>query len=138
LLQRINPGYDPNRILTFQLLGGRAATPAQQGAITQEIERRLRAISGVQAVTTSFPFPLAGDYSTIRWGTEEALADNTKYQAVDWQMVRPGYFEMMKTPLLAGRTFTPADTDRTRNLVVVDQFLAAKASPHQPAWDDGS
>ena len=84
-------------------------------------------------MTTSFPFPLSGNYSTIRWGTEEALADNTKYQAVDWQMVRPGYFEMMRTPVLEGRTFTEADNDPKRNLVVVDQFLAAKAFPGQSA-----
>jgi putative ABC transport system permease protein len=132
-LQRINPGFDPSRLLTFQLLGGRRAQPAELGAITQDIESRLRAIHGVQGVTTSFPFPLSGNYSTIRWGTEEALADNTKYQAVDWQMVRPGYFEMMRTPVLEGRTFTEADNDPKRNLVVVDQFLAAKAFPGQSA-----
>jgi putative ABC transport system permease protein len=48
-------------------------------------------------------------------------------------MVRPGYFETMKTPLLAGRTFARADNDPMRNVVVVDQLLAAKAFPNQPA-----
>jgi putative ABC transport system permease protein len=132
-LQRIDPGYDPNRMLTFQLLGGRTGPPAQRGAIARDLESRLAAIPGVQGVTGSFPFPLSGNYSTIRWGTEDALADNTKYQAVDWQLVRPGYFEMMKTPLLDGRTFTEADNDPSRKVVVVDQFLAAKAFPKQSA-----
>jgi hypothetical protein len=40
---------------------------------------------------------------------------------------------MMKTPLLEGRTFTETDNDPKRNLVVVDQFLAAKAFPGQSA-----
>jgi putative ABC transport system permease protein len=132
-LQRINPGFDSDRMLTFQLLGGRGGPPAQRGAIAGQIEAALRALPGVQDVTTAFPFPLTGGYSTIRWGTEDALADNTKYQAVDWQMVRPGYFAMMKTPLLEGRTFTAADNDPGRNLVVVDQLLAAKAFPNQSA-----
>jgi len=35
--------------------------------------------------------------------------------------------------LLAGRTFTEADNAPDRNLVVVDQFLAAKAFPHESA-----
>src|SRR5207248_10082379 len=35
--------------------------------------------------------------------------------------------------LLDGRTFTSADNDPARNLVVVDQFLAAKAFPNQSA-----
>jgi predicted permease len=132
-LQRIDPGFNPRRLLTFQLLGGRPGPPEHRAARGRQLEARLRAIPGVESVTASFPFPLGGDFSTIRWGLEEALADNSKFQAVDWQIVRPGYFEAMGTPLLFGRTFTDADSDPKRNLVVVDQALAAKAFPNQPA-----
>jgi predicted permease len=132
-LQRIDPGFDPRGLLTFQLLGGRPGPAPQRAAVAKQIEERLRVIPGVQHVTASFPFPLGGGFSTIRWGTEEALADNTKYQAVDWQLVRPGYFATMRTRLLAGRTFTDADNDPARNLVVVDQVLAAKAFPNESA-----
>ncbi len=132
-LQRINPGYDTTNLLTFQLLGGRPGPPAQRDANTRQIQDRLHAIPGVENVTASFPFPLAGDFSTIRWGTEDALADNSKYQAVEWQVVRPGYFEALRIPLLDGHTFTDADNDPTRNVVVVDQMLAEKAFPHQSA-----
>ena len=132
-LQRIDPGFDPRGLLTFQLLGGRPGPPEQRQAAGNQLADRFRAIPGVESVTASFPFPLSGNFSTIRWGLEEALADNSKYQAVDWQLVRPGYFEAMKTPLLFGRTFTEADNDPKRNLVVVDPILAAKAFPNQPA-----
>ena len=132
-LQRIDPGFDPRGLLTFQLLGGRPGPPAERAELTRQIEERLRAIPGVERVTASFPFPLAGGFSAIRWGTEEALADNSKYQAVDWQIVRPGYFDTLRTRLLAGRTFTEADSDPRRNLVVVDQMLAAKAFPNESA-----
>ena len=128
-LRRVDPGFDPNGLLTFQLLGGRRTTQQQSVAVQQQLEDRLRALPGVVGVTASNPFPLAGGFSTIRWGLEEALTDNTKYQAVDWQVVRPGYFETMRTPLVTGRTFTGADNDPTRNLVVVDTMLAAKAFP---------
>jgi len=98
-----------------------------------QIQKRLRAITGVQGVAASFPFPLAGGFSPIRWGTEEALSDPGKFQAVDFQIVLPGYFESMRTPLVAGRTFTDADNVAGRNLVVIDQQLADKAFPHQSA-----
>jgi putative ABC transport system permease protein len=39
----------------------------------------------------------------------------------------------MRTPLVSGRTFTEADNDPRRNLVVVDTMLAAKAFPIEPA-----
>jgi predicted permease len=132
-LQRIDPGFDATNLLTFQLLGGRGGPAPQRAAYTREIKDRLQSISGVEQATASFPFPLAGDFSTIRWGTEDALSDNTKYQAVDWQCVLPGYFETLRTALLEGRTFTDADNDPGRNLVVVDQVLAAKAFPHESA-----
>jgi predicted permease len=131
-LQRVDPGFDPHGLLSFTLMGGRpGGPPAQRAAYTRQIEDGLRSIPGVRAVTASFPFPLTGDFSTIRWGTEQALADNTKYQAVDWQVVLPGYFVTLRTPLLEGRTFTEADNDPARNVVIVDPVLAAKAYPGQ-------
>jgi putative ABC transport system permease protein len=133
-LQRIDPGFDPRGLLTFQVLGGRPGQTAEQRQSTgKQLADRFYAIPGTQSVTASFPYPLSGNFSTIRWGLEEALADNSKYQAVDWQLVRPGYFEAMKTPLIFGRTFTEADNDPKRNLVVVDTILAGKAFPNQSA-----
>ena len=52
---------------------------------------------------------------------------------MSWQIVRPGYFDTLRTRLLAGRTFIEADNDPRRNLVVVDQVLAAKAFPNESA-----
>jgi putative ABC transport system permease protein len=132
-LQRVNPGFDSRGLLTFQLLGGRGGPPQQRGATSRQLEDHLRAIPGVEGVTAAFYFPLAGGFTPIRWGLEDALADTSKFQAVDWQMVRPGYFETMRVLLLAGRTFTDADNDPERTLVVVDELLAAKAFPNQPA-----
>jgi len=135
-LQRIDPGFDPRDLLTFQVLGvqNRAGKkPEERAAFVRQIEDRLRGITGVQSVAASFPFPLAGGFSPIRWGTEEALSDPGKFQAVDFQIVLPGYFEAMRTPLIAGRTFTDADNVPGRNLVVIDQLLADKAFPRQSA-----
>jgi putative ABC transport system permease protein len=132
-LQRINPGFDPHGLFTFQVLGNPGNAPEQRAVFTRQIQDHLRAIPGARSVTASFPFPLAGGFSPIRWGTEEALADATKFQAVDFQIVLPGYFETMRTPLLAGRTFTDADNAPGHNVVVIDQFLADKAFPRQSA-----
>jgi putative ABC transport system permease protein len=129
----VDPGFDPNGLLTFQLLGGLPGPAEQRTASQRQLEDRLRVIPGVIGVTASNPFPLAGNFSTIRWGLEDALTDSSKYQAVDWQIVRPGYFETIRTPLVSGRTFTEADNDPKRNLVVVDTMLAAKAFPNDQA-----
>ena len=132
-LQRIDLGFDPRGLLTLQVLGGGGNTQDQRAAFARQIEERLRAIPGVQGVTASYPFPLSGGFHPIRWGTGEALADASKFQAADDQTVLPGYFEVMHTPLLAGRTFTDADNEPGRNVVLIDQLLADKAFPHQSA-----
>jgi len=134
-LQRIHPGFDPNGVLTFNVLGvfqGRPK-PEQRAALMREIQERLRELPSVQNVTASTPFPLAGGFYPIRWGLEPALTDPSKFQAVDNQDVLPGYFETLRTPLLAGRTFTEADNAPDRKLAIVDQALAAKAFPNQSA-----
>jgi putative ABC transport system permease protein len=134
-LQQIDPGFDVHNLLTFQILGSPRGqkTPEERAAFIRRIEESLRAIPGVQYVTASYPFPLTGDFSPIRWGTEEAGKDPSRYQATDWQIVLPGYFEALRTPLLAGRTFTLDDNLPKRNYVIVDQMLANKAFPGQSA-----
>ena len=133
-LQHINPGYESDHLLTFFGLGGRRGPqPAARAAWVRDLASKLRAVPGVQSVTASTPFPLSGGYSPIRWGLEPALTDPSKFQAVDFQSVLPGYFDAVHTPLIAGRAFTDADNAADRNVVVVDQQLAAKAFPGQNA-----
>jgi putative ABC transport system permease protein len=69
----------------------------------------------------------------VRWGGREALEDPSKFQAADLQIVLPGYFEAMGTRLMAGRTFTEDDNTPDRQLLIVDQALAAKAFPNESA-----
>ncbi|MGA8088716.1 MAG: ABC transporter permease [Terracidiphilus sp.] len=134
-LQQIDPGFDPHHLLTFQLQGIRLnrKTPEQRAAFMHVITGQLKSIPGVQSATGSFPFPLTGEFSPIRWGTVDAARDPSRFQATDLQIVLPGYFETMRTPLLAGRTFTEEDNLPGRTDVVVDYALAAKAFPGQSA-----
>ncbi len=132
-LQRVNMGFDPNGLLTFQLLGNVGQTPQERDTFKRQLREQLNAIPGVKSVTASFPLPLAGGFSPIRWGGAEAQNDPSKFQAADLQVVLPGYFEAMGTKLIAGRTFTNDDSTPDRNLIIIDQALAAKAFPNDSA-----
>ncbi|MGB9466354.1 MAG: ABC transporter permease, partial [Candidatus Acidiferrum sp.] len=133
-LQRIDPGFNPHGLLTFQVQTDRfLQKPEERAVATRQLEERLRAIPGVQSVTAANPFPLTGGFSPIRWGTEEALSDASKFKAVDPLIVLPGYFETMGTALLDGRTFTDEDNQPGRTYVVVDKMLADRAYPGQSA-----
>jgi len=132
-IQRVDLGFEPRGLLTFQLLGNIGNTPQELGNFKRQLQQELSALPGVRSVTASFPLPLAGGFNPVRWGGAEAQADPSKFQAADIQIVLPGYFEAMGTRLIAGRTFTQDDNTPDRNLLIVDQALAAKAFPNESA-----
>jgi putative ABC transport system permease protein len=133
-LQRVDPGFDPHRLLTFQVAGNGGGDSTEKRAVfVRQLQDRLRAIPGVEDVAACDPFPLAGGFFPIRWGTEEALADAGKFQATDSEIVLPGYFETMRMRLLAGRFFSDSDNLPRRNVVVIDDVLANKAFHGQSA-----
>jgi putative ABC transport system permease protein len=130
-LQRTDPGYDPNGLLTFQA-NPRVRGDTARAAFMQTMRERLGAIPGVEAVTAADPLPLDGQFGTARWGTEDAAADPARFQQANIHVVLPGYFEAMRARLLAGRTFTEADNRPDVKVLIIDQRLAAKAFPDQP------
>jgi len=132
-IQRVDLGFDPRGLLTFQLLGNIGNTPEEAANFKRQLREQLGAIPGVRSVTASFPLPLAGGFSPVRWGGADAQSDPSKFKAADLQIVLPGYFEAMGTKLLAGRTFTQDDSNPDRNLLIIDQALAAKAFPNESA-----
>jgi putative ABC transport system permease protein len=121
-LRRIDPGFDPSRILTFRLTGGQGSSKLQ------DLRARFTALPGVEAVTSSNALPLAGGAPPLRWGGVNE-DPSTMAGAADNQTVLPGYFETLGTKLIAGRTFTEEDRDPARRVVVIDTILAAKAFP---------
>jgi putative ABC transport system permease protein len=133
-LQRVDPGYDANNVLTFFRPPARP-TLQQRADFMRQVAERLRAVPGVVSVAAAGPLPLDGGTQNIPWATEEAgSVDPAAFRQANFFYVTPGYFETMRTRLVAGRTFTEADnTADTSAKVVIDDMLAAQAYPNQPA-----
>ena len=133
-LQQIDPGFDPHHVLTFRAQIGRilgqARTSDERAAIVRKIQAALAAIPGVESVTAASLMPLSGPFFPYRWGLEDAVADESKFRAADTQIVLPGYFEAMHTPIVAGRSFNESDNNPQTAHVIIDQEMAAKAFPH--------
>ncbi|MFI5281179.1 MAG: ABC transporter permease [Gemmatimonadales bacterium] len=133
-LSRVDPGYDPRGLLTFTVGPQQLPTFGQRAAWMQTMRERLGAIPGVTGVTGAFPFPLDATLSNnARWGPLAAVNDQALFQQANAHTVQPGYFDVMKTRLIAGRAFTAADNDSASHAVIIDDQLAAKAFPGEPA-----
>jgi putative ABC transport system permease protein len=132
-LQRSDPGFDANGVLTFFLPNlGRPQADAR-AAFVRQLQDRLAALPGVTAVSAANPLPLEGTQSNVRWGPEAAAADPTLFQQADFRVVQPNYFTVMRTRLLDGRGFDEADNAPNHNRIIVDDVFARKAFPGQGA-----
>jgi putative ABC transport system permease protein len=132
-LLKADPGYDPNGVLTFFLPNLGRPSPQARAAFVQDLQSRLEGLPGVTAVTAVGPLPLDGQSANARWGPEAAAADPSLFQQANLHVVQPGYFEVMRTPLVDGRPFTREDNDTALRRLVVDVNFARKAFPGQSA-----
>jgi putative ABC transport system permease protein len=133
-LRRVDPGYDPHGLLTFFVTREWELT-RQQGRLEllRELRARLQALPGVENVTAALVLPLGGGARPRNPAMTQPRPAVASAEAADMQQVMPGYFETLRTPLLAGRTFTEEDNAPGRNVVVVDQLFAANAFPNESA-----
>jgi hypothetical protein len=125
----VDPGFDPNGVMTFTAFNGRLRTPAEQQAYTSVLQTRLAAISGVIAVTNAGPLPLDGTDANMRWGPPAAATDASLFRQATTHVIQPGYFEAMRAKMIAGRSFTAADNVVNTKGIIIDDLLAAKAFP---------
>ncbi len=134
-LNRIDPGYDPDGLLTFNvgLNAPRYADVDAREAFQRQMHARLSALPGVTATTAAFPLPLDGTIVNSRWGTEAAVTDPSAFQQANLHIVMPGYFDAMRGRLLAGRVFTQVDNTPESHAIIIDDVLAAKAFPGEQA-----
>jgi putative ABC transport system permease protein len=93
----------------------------------------LSAVPGVRAVTATAVLPLENLAFNGRWGTDAAIGDPTKFRQGEFHIVMPGYFEVMRGRLIAGRTFGPEDDTPNAKTIVIDDRVAALAFPTESA-----
>jgi putative ABC transport system permease protein len=128
-LERVDPGFDPNNMLTFTAFNARLRTPAERQGYSATLADRFKAIPGVISVTEAAPLPLDGTDANMRWGPQAAANDPSLFRQATVHSIRPGYFEAMRGRMIAGRAFTDADNVTGTTSVIIDDFLASKAFP---------
>lgn len=126
-LQRVNLGFEPSGLITFQLAPQKYPRP-QVPLFFRSVIDSLQALPGVKGVAVSSGIPFgAGNYTTspVLPVGGSALPPETQVP-IDWRIVNPGYFKTMRVSLLRGREFTDADTAQAPRVVIVSQSTAKK------------
>jgi putative ABC transport system permease protein len=128
-LQRVDPGFEPQGVLTFDMAlpSARYAKPQQARAFFAELEERIAALPGVESVAGVTGLPLSGFNYTIsveRVDGAPAYDHPGNARSTQLRVITPGYFHTMGIPLLAGRALNAVDRDGAPLAVVVNESAA--------------
>ncbi|MCY1065024.1 ABC transporter permease [Nannocystis sp. RBIL2] len=129
-IQRSDPGFDPNNVVgaMVSLSPERYKTPADIRQVFDEVQRRVAAIPGISQVSlcSGLPGYIGSEYDTVYPFGVSRTPDNAKMATL--HRVDVGFLELVRIPLLAGRTFGPQDATGP-TVVVIDKQLAEKFFP---------
>ena len=131
-VQRVAPGFDSTQVLSARVtlpakrFDSRDAIVTFQRALAQELSA-LPAVTSAGAISL---LPLSGLVSRVPFTVEGRAIERERVPIAQFRTVSPGYFEAARIPLKRGRTFSEADTERTRAVAVVNEELARR-------WLDG-
>ena len=134
-LERLEPGFELDDLGLAQsaLLTSDSSTAKRGKQLVEQLVERVGALPGVHAVTTVLTRPLSGtagwDFGVIVEGQTDAQA--AANPLLNYEAVRPNYFETLHLPILRGRGFQTADREGSPLVVIVSQSMAQRAWPGQ-------
>ena len=134
-LQQVRPGFDGDGAMTFQVAvpGSKYPTSAARLAFIDEVERRLRALPGVQTVGVTSQLPLTGSGPLQPYAYNDETARKWESVSADRRLATADYFAATGTHLLDGRTFARTDGPDAPRVIIIDESLAKRAWPNERA-----
>ena len=103
--------------------------PEKRTVIYEEIERRLRALPGVLSTARAFATPIGDDNWLQIIHTDAPNAPTGDEASICLNFVSPGYFAILRTPLLQGRDFDGHDLKNSAHVAIVNETAVRKFFP---------
>jgi putative ABC transport system permease protein len=131
-LLSVSPGFSPDGLLTLRvnLSGERYRTRDAVRSFHRELLGALEALPRVTGVSTINQPPLTGLGNSGSFAVE--AQPDVEDRSTRIRTVAPNYFEVMGIPLLAGRTFGPADVPGSPPVLVVNETFARELFEGRP------
>ena len=132
-LARVNPGFEPERVLTmqFRLPATKYDNDAKIADMFTRAIAEIRTVPGVQHAALARATPLNGNGESFPYEVEGGgVTEREKLPTAHRNIVSTDYFETMGIPRLGGRDFTLDDRAGGTPVAIVNQQLARKVAPH--------
>jgi predicted permease len=129
----VNLGFRPEHAAAVRVDPDASySTQAQQNGYFDDVLRRVRAISGIEATGLTDALPLGRNRS---WGApaKGQVYPKGKFPTAFVRVVSDGYVKAMGISLMAGRDISERDTPATQPVIVINETLARTLWPGQSA-----
>lgn len=126
-------GFDPSHVLNATIdTRSQGFDKARARRFYRELEERVQHMPGVvsASITTSVPMGVNGDSNHV-YVEGSTASDKQAVPSVRYSAVGVQYFDVMRVPLLRGRTFTEQDDDKAPLVAVVNEVMAQRFWPNQ-------
>lgn len=132
-LQAINPGFDPQNVLTMSLRvpQHQFAAPTQESQFFNDVLQRVRALPGVVDAGAVDDLPLQGGSNQPVAVEGRPVVPMSEQPEVSVRVVTPGYLKAMRVPLLEGRDIEDSDTADSTRVVVISKAMAKQFWPNE-------
>jgi len=134
MLRHVNPGFDPNRVLTLavSIPSTKFSEPTQQIGYFDRVLENVRGLPGVQSAGLIDSLPLSGDGShqpvSVEGRPVVPMADQPE---VDVRLISPGYVNAMHIALRNGRDIDQSDVQGRPGAVLISQSMAKLFWPNE-------
>jgi predicted permease len=133
-LQHVNPGFDPNGLVTARvaLPETKYKVPTRALQAFHSLSEQLATLPGVQSVSLGSTAPLVGGAFTNGIIVEGQPATDLEHtiQAAS-RFVVPRYLATARIPLVRGRDFTSAEVAGAERVAIVSESFAERAWPNK-------
>jgi predicted permease len=129
-LRSVNPGLDPHNVLTMRmsLLGPRFEHSSQVSDLVRDGVERLEALPGLMRAAATYSVPLESMFG-VPFNIVGRTPASGRYDGRGWNAVSPGYFDVLRIPLLRGRAFNDRDDAAGARVAIIDEALARQFWP---------
>jgi predicted permease len=124
----LDPGFDSNNVLVARLyLSAAGYSLKDERLFDRQLRRRLEVSAGVENVSYAEWVPLwFGSPPSETVHVEGYAPSSDEVLKVHRMIVAPGYFRLMRIPLLAGRDFTEQDDSKGQPVLIATEAFAKR------------
>jgi predicted permease len=134
LLQRVDPGFNPDHVVSLRVFLNPTHYPAMPQVVNfySQLLDREKTLPGAQAVGAISTLPLSGNETDTSFLIEGRPQPPPNQQPVAWyNSISPDYFRAMEMHLVEGRAFSDRDDEKSPLVVIISETMARRYWPNE-------